>query len=219
MTTKLVESPPRGRGRPQIFDRETVLQAAMKLFWERGYEGTSFDDLTAVMGISPSSFYNAFGSKEQLYKETTDTYLAATRGWFAGTLAEVGDTREAFEKLLTAMADKLTRKDMPPGCMISVAGTQVGPSLSPIRDMMVAHRAQSQAVLRERLERGVREGDLPDGTDVASLAAFYSAVMRGMSVQACDGASRERLLEIAQCAMRAWPQQQARSKQSRKSKA
>ena len=74
----------RARGRPRNFDRSIALHQAMKLFWERGYEGTSFDDLIAAMGISPSSFYNSFGNKERLYQEATEAYMARASEWFAG---------------------------------------------------------------------------------------------------------------------------------------
>ena len=75
VTGKKAEEIKRGRGRPAVFDRAKALHAAMKLFWERGYEGTSFDDLIAAMGVSASSFYNSFGSKEALYCEATRSYL------------------------------------------------------------------------------------------------------------------------------------------------
>ena len=78
--TKVLEGK-RGRGRPAVFDRAVALMAAMKLFWERGYEGTSLDDLVAAMGISASSFYNSFGSKERLYQEATEVYMAAAGQW------------------------------------------------------------------------------------------------------------------------------------------
>src|SRR6202035_797265 len=90
----------RGRGRPAVFDRAVALQAAMKLFWERGYEGTTFDDLIAAMGISASSFYNSFGSKEGLYCEATQSYLVSSGRWFFGILNdESSDTRTAFSRL------------------------------------------------------------------------------------------------------------------------
>ena len=68
---------------PRASTARMALQQAMKLFWERGYEGASFDDLTAAMGISPSSFYNSFGSKERLYHEATEAYMACAGKWFA----------------------------------------------------------------------------------------------------------------------------------------
>ena len=200
----------RGRGRPKGFDRDAALDQAMKLFWERGYEGTSFDELTAAMGISPSSFYNAFGSKERLYHEAVDAYMARSSCWFATELAAPVDTKTAFRKLLDASAREFTQDDVPCGCMIAVAGTHLPPSLESVKDLIAGYRKTSDAALAERLRRGIAEGDVPPDTDVEALAAFYSALSRGMVVHARDGASRKRLLEIAEIGMRAWPEMTAR---------
>jgi AcrR family transcriptional regulator len=205
MATEASETPRRARGRPKNFDRSVALQQAMKLFWERGYEGTSFDDLTAAMGISPSSFYNSFGSKERLYQEATEAYMACAGKWFAGELQADTDARTAFRGLLTAAAREFTQNDLPAGCMISLAGTHGPPALTCVRDAMVGHRWAAQSAMAARIRRGVDEGDVPKDIDVEALAAFYSALSRGMAVQARDGASRERLLDIVEIGMRAWP--------------
>ena len=206
MTSKITQTAKRGRGRPAIFDRDAVLTAATKLFWERGYEGTSFDELITAMGISASSFYNSFGSKEQLYCEATSAYLESSGRWFFGILNdETTDTRTAFSRLFDATAEEFTRSDHPPGCMVSVACLQTGPSLKNVREMMVEHRAFSEGAMAERIRRGIAEGDVLADTDVDVLAAYLSAVARGLAVQARDGASRERMVQIGRVAMRAWP--------------
>lgn len=205
MTTQVTDVLRRTRGRPKNFDRSLALHQAMKLFWERGYEGASFDDLTAAMGISASSFYNTFGSKEQLYNEAVQAYIAAASQWFSGELEAATDTRTAFHRLLTAAAREFTRTDMPSGCMISLACTQVPPALACQRDAMVGYRGAAESALAARIQRGIDEGDVPKDTDVQALAAFYSTLSRGMAAQARDGASRERLQEIAEAGMRAWP--------------
>ena len=184
----------------------------MKLFWERGYEGASFDDLTAAMAISPSSFYNSFGSKELLYREATECYVNGPGSWFARVLSETADTRTAFEHLIMAAADRLTDKDLPCGCMISLEGTHLPPSLDSVRKALVEYRATSEQMLGDRLQRGSACGDLSSDTDSDGLAAFFNAVLRGMAVQARDGASRDRLLEIGRVAMRAWPSKAKRRK-------
>jgi len=212
MTPKIItgkkgkaEESKRGRGRPAVFDRAVALHAAMKLFWERGYEGTSFDDLISAMGISASSFYNSFGSKEALYCEATQTYLEWSGQWFFAILNDPSiDTRTAFAHLLEAIAEEFTRGDHPPGCMISLAGTHCAPGMSSIRDMMAEHRALSESAMAARIRKGVAKGDVPGDADCDMLAAYYSAVARGLAVQARDGASREKLSEIGHLAMRAW---------------
>jgi AcrR family transcriptional regulator len=211
MTSKInqgmkFEEAKRGRGRPAVFDRGAALNAAMKLFWERGYEGTSFDDLTAAMGISASSFYNSFGSKEELYCEATRTYREWAGQWFFAILNDPSiDTKTAFARLFEATAEEFTRGDHPLGCMISLAGTHCSPGMQNIRDMMAEHRAFSESAMADRIRKGVINGDLADDTDCEMLAAYYSAVARGLAVQARDGGSREKLSQIGRLAMRAWP--------------
>jgi len=189
-----------------VFDRDAALDKAMKLFWERGYQGTSFDDLIHAMGISASSFYNSFGSKEELYCEATQSYLDSSGRWFFGVLNdESTDTRTAFSRLFAATAEEFTRGDHPAGCMISLACTHTPPALKSIREMMVELRAFSEGAMAGRIRKGIADGDVPGDTDVDMLAAYFSAVARGLAGQARDGGSREKLAEIGRLAMRAWP--------------
>jgi AcrR family transcriptional regulator len=196
----------RGRGRPQSFDRQGVLNEAMKLFWDRGYEGTSFADLIAAMGISASTFYNSFGSKEQLFIEAVHHYMTGPGGErVTAILTGSGDTRTAFARLLEAAALDFTSPDYPAGCMVSLAGTHVPPELHSVRDTMVEFRANFDRMLESRLQRGVQSGELARETDVAELAGFFAAMFRGIAVQARDGKSRGHLLGLARVAMRVWP--------------
>jgi AcrR family transcriptional regulator len=211
-----IEAVKRGRGRPAVFDRAVALKEAMKLFWERGYAGTSFDELIGVMGISASSFYNSFGNKEQLYREATEAYLQSSGGWFLGSLNdETIDTRTAFARLFAVVAREFTRNDLPLGCMISLACTHVPPGLESMRKMMAELRAGAEAAFAERIRKGIADGDVPKGTDVDALASYYSALAQGLAVHARDGASREKLLEIGRIGMLAWPTAPIKTNKSR----
>jgi AcrR family transcriptional regulator len=196
----------RRRGRPQSFDRQAVLNEAMKLFWDRGYEGTSFADLITAMGISGSTFYNSFGSKEDLFIEAVHHYMTGPGGErVTAIFAGPDDTHTAFTRLLEAAALDFTSPDYPAGCMVSLAGTHVPPELHSVRDTMVQFRANFDRMLEDRLRQGVQGGELAPETDVAELASFFAAMFRGIAVQARDGKSREHLLGLARVAMRVWP--------------
>jgi AcrR family transcriptional regulator len=73
-------------GRPREFAIEKALDTAGELFWRKGYVGTSLSDLTGAIGITPPSFYSAFGSKEKLFKKVVDRYQSSHLGFFAEAL-------------------------------------------------------------------------------------------------------------------------------------
>ncbi|MGK3999352.1 TetR/AcrR family transcriptional regulator [Sorangium sp. So ce1024] len=195
----------RGRGRPRCFDQEAALERAMLLFWERGYEATSLDELSAAMGISPSSLYATFGGKEQLFRAAVDRYLARGGGNMGRVFAEEPTALGAVRRLLETAADEFTRSDQPSGCMIALAGTQCSPGARPVQDLLRGHREAWHASLQARLQRGIEDGELAPDTDAAALATFYATVLLGMAVQARDGTSREGLRAAVDSAMRAWP--------------
>lgn len=192
------------RGRPRAFDRDQALRSAMYAFWERGYEGTSMADLTAAMGINSPSLYAAFSSKEALYREALALYGDTEGAVTKRALEEKATAREAVEAILRGNVDTFTTEGNPSGCMVVLSATNCTPEHESVRQFATRWRRQDEATLRERLDKGVADGDLPANTDTAKMARFYFTVLYGISVQARDGATREELYSIVDQAMSAW---------------
>ena len=206
----------RPRGRPRAFDRDQALARAMQVFWSKGYEAASLADLTQAMGINPPSLYAAFGDKERLFIEAVRRYHENVR--MSCPYAGEPTARGAVERLLTELAALFTDRSHPAGCLSVMAMITSGTTSPRLHKMVADERAMAKSRLRERIQRGVEDGDLAPDTDVAALTDFYSAVINGMSLQAREGASRKAMLAMVETAMRAWPPA-ARRAAGRKDKA
>ena len=193
------------RGRPRAFDTDQALDAALDLFWRKGYEGTSIADLTEAMGINPPSLYAAFGGKEALFRQALDRYEAKHACVWKEALS-APTAYGAIKKLLEGTANSLGDRHNPKGCLIVQAALSGGDECDPVRRELAERRNKSVAMIRERLQRAKREGDLPKDADPASLARYVATVIHGMAVQAVSGVSRPELRRIAATALKAWPQ-------------
>ena len=195
--------PRRPRGRPRSFDREAALDAAMEVFWQKGYEATSISDLTDAMGINPPSLYAAFGDKERLFMAAIERY-SDERGESCPYACEP-TARGAIERLLTYMAHELTGGDHPRGCMMMMAAATSANASEVMQRALAAKRTGARESMKGRIRQGIKDGDVPAGTDASALADFFSTVVAGMSMQARDGASRKSLLATVANAMLAFP--------------
>lgn len=191
--------------RKRTFDRDEALDRALRAFWRHGYEATSIAELTSVMDIRPPSLYAAFGDKRRLFEEALRRYQESYGAFTARALAEEPTARQAIERILYEAADEYTDPGHPHGCMIISAAVNCGPDSSEVEEDLRLKREAAKAALRERIEQDVTAGVLPPDTDAAGLAAYYAAVIQGMSTQARDGATRDDLERTAALAMRAWP--------------
>jgi len=192
-------------GRPRAFDIEKALDEALLVFWRKGYEGTSLPDLTRAMGINRPSLYAAFGNKEELFRKALDRYVAGPAAHVRAALDEP-TARAVAERLLYGNIQLLTNPRNPPGCLAVQGALACGKEGDCIRRELIARRAASEAALRRRFRRALREGDLSARADPAALARYITTVAQGMAVQAAGGATRKDLQQVVELALRAWPE-------------
>lgn len=192
-------------GRPREFDRDSALMKTMDLFWARGYEAATLTDLQQAMGgITAPSFYAAFGSKEELFREAVELYHKTEGVAMVEALMNGPSARASVEGLLRAVAESFSQAGKPHGCLVVLGAINCMPGNKKVEDFMTEQRALREKFLRQRLRRGITEGDLPSATDISALASFYTIIIDGMAVRARDGTSRRSLRAIVDCAMAAW---------------
>jgi AcrR family transcriptional regulator len=192
------------RGRPRNFDREEALRRAIDVFWARGFDGATLEELQAAMGgIAPPSFYAAFGSKDQLFREAVELYRHTVGARVLGAL-EAPTAREAIGGLLRSAAEQFCSGDGPRGCLIVLGAINCTRINKEAHDHLHGIRQEGPKIIRQRLARGVADGDVPASAPVSDMASFYSTVMHGLALRARDGASREALLAAVDAAMAAW---------------
>src|SRR5580700_2150049 len=188
-------------GRPISFDKDVAMEAAMLLFWERGYEGTSVSDLTQAMGLNPSSIYAAFGDKHALFQLAVKRYMEM-RAQYAGKALD----EPTLEKVVRALFDNtvafLTTPGHPARCMTLSGAVGCSVDATPARDIMTEIRKQNEAVMRERFIKARKSGELPKDVNVDDYTRYLSTIIAGLSIQAANGSTKAELKRTAQMALR-----------------
>jgi len=191
-------------GRPRGFDEHEALDAALQVFWKKGYDGTSLSDLTRAMRIERPSLYATFGNKEALFRKVLDRYTNTIASFTAVSLREP-TARGVVECMLMGAADALANPASQPGCMTVQCLLSGDDESAPIRQEINERRELAETALRKRLEHAKAQGDLPTDSNPADLARYVFTVAHGIAVQAKAGATRAQLRRIAQTALRALP--------------
>ncbi len=192
------------RGRPRAFDSAAALRRALLVFWEKGYEATSMADLTAAMQIGAPSLYAAYGNKADLFAAAVDTYKAEIGLEIWDALSRAATARQAFTDFLRETAAAYVKPDQPRGCMIALGVLNGAGDATAICEMLRHSRLENASLLRQRLEQGVRDGEITPTADCQKIAEFYATVQHGMSITARDGASFSSLQNTADAALAAW---------------
>ena len=187
-----------GVGRPREFDTQEALDKALAVFWEKGYEATSLQDLTRAMALSKSSFYDTFGSKHELFLAALDRYqttvaaqrIAALRNSKKGAKGTIaGLFREVIEKMTTE-GDRR-------GCFNSNCAAE-----SAAQDPLVSSRVCSgqedfEAAFLAVLRRGQQEGEIDSAKNAKALARFLASSLNGLILTAKGNPDPKTLKDIA----------------------
>lgn len=191
-------------GRPRAFCAETALDAALEVFWRKGFDGASLTDLTEAMGINRPSLYGAFGNKEELFRKALDRYVTVKVAYIRHALA-AESAYEVAERLLTGAAEMMTDPSHPVGCLAVKGMATCSQEGGPVREELDKVREEYETAMRERIARARADGELPPNADPDDLMRYLTTVVQGMAIQASTGATVADLHRVAETALKAWP--------------
>lgn len=190
-------------GRPRQFDIDSSTEAAMLLFWEKGYEATSLAQLRKCMSLSSASFYAAFGSKDGAFNAAVRRYMESY-GRVTLPLADDDlEPREALEKTLRASVVMQTDSAHPLGCLIGLGGIIAGTD-EKRRAALQTRRTSDRANIANLLERAIADGKLEPPVAVDALATLFHSFLLGLTPLARDGVSADTLQASVTEIMRFW---------------
>jgi TetR/AcrR family transcriptional repressor of nem operon len=190
-------------GRPREFDKGEALEAAMRVFWTRGYDGTSLCDLIAAMGISKSSFYETFGSKHDLFLTSLDRYRDNVIGGLAAKLAAADSPRAGIVAAFAVVLDPPPQSRQPQGCFVSRCAVEIGGRDGAAVARIAAGLEGTVGAFHAAVVRAQAQGEIPAEHDAHALARYLVSSLNGLHVMAKAKADRATLADIVRLTLAA----------------
>ena len=187
--------------RTKDFDRDAVLDSAMRLFWRNGYEATSIQDLVETTGISRSSMYETFGSKEDLFLAAVASYVDRTRRERLTTLARDPSPRAAIARYFDALIDFSLRDGYRLGCLLTNSAIELAPRNREIGRMLADAFQGVEQTFEAVLRRGQELGEIRRDEEPAALARFLLSTIQGLRVLARGNPDEAVLRDVARIAL------------------
>jgi len=184
--------------RPKEFDTHEALEQAVRVFWEKGYEATSLQDLLAAMGLSKSSFYATFGSKHELFLGAVERYTETRLESLAARLKSGASGRESIEQAFKTLVNALVSSGGRRGCFVNNCAVELAPR-DPAVETRVRHGVQlMEDAFYHALRHAQAHGEVPATKDPRAVARFLTSSMNGLQVMAKFNPGRSLLEDVVQ---------------------
>lgn len=190
-------------GRPLGFDPEVALDAAVQLFWLKGYENTSMQDLLEAMHLSKSSLYQTFGGKQQLFERCIARYSDYLVGQLRATLADSPSGLMFIRQFLESVLDETRGLCEARGCLVLNTANEFARRNSGIAEAVDVGLERFHSVLQNAVCRAQREGEIPLDHDAAMLAHYLVSSMSGLKTLSKAGAGEANMRGIIEVVMKA----------------
>lgn len=170
--------------RTKDFDEKEVLQKAVCVFWNKGYNGTSLTDLTDGLGISRSSLYDTFGDKRQLYLKALDAYQQQYGNQLCALIRESVSAKAAIESLLNLVAADLLSDEQRKGCFMVNAGIELAAHDAEVNNLICQSEQQLEQAFLKVIQQGQESSEISKAKDPQAIARFLGNTVKGMQVSA-----------------------------------
>jgi AcrR family transcriptional regulator len=186
----------RPRGRPRSFDERDALEKATQVFWSKGYDGVTIDDLVAGMGVGRPSLYSVFGDKRTLFLRVLKAYAETKGALGAKALFSPRTLRDSLAAFLRHAVETATEEGSAPGCLLVCIAPLVDDT--EVRQFVKNATDAAVALVARRFCDGISAGEIPSDFPVAVRASQVLDLGRGLTMRALMGTSRKTLLNEAE---------------------
>ncbi len=184
------------RGRPRSFDERDALEKATQVFWSKGYDGVTIDDLVAGMGVGRPSLYSVFGDKRVIFLRVIKAYAERKGASAAKALLSPQGLRDAIIAFLRYAVESATEKGSAPGCLLVCVAPLVNDD--EVRKFLQKAAAGGVALVEGRFRDAIKAGELPSDFPVAVRAIQVTDFARSLTMRAHIGMPRKTLLRDAE---------------------
>lgn len=192
----MIQNVARPRGRPRSFDETGALEKATQVFWSKGYDGVTIDDLVAGMGVGRPSLYAVFGDKRAIFLRVLKVYAERKGASAAKALLSPKGLRDSITGFLRYAVESATEKESARGCLlICVAPLVDDPE---VRQFLQNAAAGGTALVEGRFRDAIGAGEIPSDFPVAVRATQVTDLARGLTMRAQLGTPRKTLLKDAE---------------------
>jgi len=186
----------RSRGRPRSFDERDALEKATQVFWSKGYDGVTIDDLVAGMGVGRPSLYSVFGDKRTLFLRVLKDYAEKKGALAAKALLSPRTLRDSLAAFLKHAVESATKKGCARGCLFVCVAPLVDDA--EVRQFLQNAAAGGAALVEGRFRDAISAGEIPSDFPVAVRASQLIDFARGLTMRAQIGTPRKTLLRDAE---------------------
>ncbi|MEJ1239255.1 TetR/AcrR family transcriptional regulator [Chryseolinea sp. T2] len=187
--------------RSKDFDENEVLARAVKLFWLKGYNGTSMQDLVDTLGISRSSLYDTYVDKHTLYLKALEFYKSASQKEICDIAAKTASAKDAMKRLLEFVTNGLLSDKEHKGCFMLNAEVEVAAQDSEVMQIVCENDRQIEEAFLQVIRRGQKSGDITSKKDAKVLTRFFVNTIKGIRVSVKSTNDRAFFRDIIQTSL------------------
>ena len=191
----MIQNATKPRGRPRSFDEMEAVEKATQVFWSKGYDGVTIDDLVAGMGVGRPSLYAVFGDKRTLYLRALKAYAEKKGARAAKALLSPQTLRASLASFLRHAVESATEEGSAVGCLLVCVAPLVDDA--EVRQFLQNATAGGVAMVERRFREGISAGEIPSDFPVAVRASQVTDLARGLTMRAQMGTPRKTLLKDA----------------------
>ena len=182
--------------RQKEFDREEVLDRAMEVFWTRGYEGSSIQDLVKHMRVNRQSIYDTFGDKHSLFLQALDRYREIESRKVFEILNRPGSVRRNLRLLFQQVVDRALTEEGRRGCFVGNAMSELAGRCKETAARTCNSMVSTERTFQSALQRGKEQGELPAVRDTRAVARFLYSSLQGLLLLTKATRDRELLNDV-----------------------